>query len=128
VDDLTTENDSTGPGSQVVRFAGGIHVRRFVGGVGAPIGGHLEVGRDHLRFWGLGFDVRVRRQDAEGVRFGPGINATRISAVLVKPSQEQFFWLSTKHPDPIRAALLERGWPVTDDDNFDLGVADEFRE
>ncbi len=112
----------------VAAFRGGIHVRRFVEGVGAPIGGHLEVGRHRLRFWGLGFDVKVYRPDVMAVRIGPGINATRISAVLVEPSQEQFFWFSTRHPDPIRAALLEKSWPIVDDDKFDMGVADEISE
>jgi hypothetical protein len=109
-------------------FRGGIHVRRSIGGVGAPIGGHLEVERDRLRFSGLGFEVAVRREDVQAVRFGPGINATRISAVLHTPSQEQMFWLSTRHPEPIRSALTEMGWPIVDDHHFDLGVAEEFPE
>jgi len=108
------------------KFRGGLHVRRFIGGVGAPIGGHLEVTRDHLRFSGLGFDVKVRRDDVQAVRFGPGFNATRVSAILHTPSQEQMFWLSTKHPGPIRMALAERGWPIVEDDSLDLGVAEEF--
>jgi hypothetical protein len=125
--DSSSVNDEL-PKEDAVTFRGGIHVRRFVGGVGAPIGGHLEVARDHLRFSGLGFDVEVLRQDVTAVRFGPGVNATRISAILARPSQEQFFWLSTKHPDPIRSALSDRGWPIVDDDHFDMGVADEFKE
>ena len=115
-------------GSGTARFHGGIHVRRFIGGVGAPIGGHLEVDRDHLHFSGLGFDVKLSRTDVQAVRFGPGINATRISAILHKPSEEQFFWRSTKHPDPIRSALTELGWPIVNENNFDLGVADELQE
>jgi hypothetical protein len=107
-------------------FHGGIHVREFIGGVGAPIGGHLEVNRDHLRFFGLGFDVMLRREDVQAERFGPGIDATRVSAILHKPSQEQMLWLSTAHPEPIRVALTEMGWPIVEDHHFDLGVAEEF--
>src|ERR1700675_2053312 len=109
----------------MVSFQGGVHVRRFIGGAGAPFGGHMEVDRDHLRFRGWGLAVTVHRQDVQAVRFGPGINATRVSAVLFKPSKEQMVWLSTTHPEPIRSALTDRGWPIFDDDNFDLGVAEE---
>jgi hypothetical protein len=109
-------------------FDGGIHVRRSTGGVGAPVGGHLEVDRNLIRFRGLGFDVPILRQDVESVRFGPGLGATRISAILVKPAKEQMIWFSTRHPDKVRVALGELGWPIVDDSNFDLGVADEVEE
>jgi len=124
VGDGPSHVDPAEPGDAT--FHGGIHVREFVGGVGAPIGGHLEVNRDHLRFYGLGLDVKLRREDVQAVRFGPGINATRVSAILHKPSQEQMIWLSTKHPEPIRLALTEMGWPIVEDHHFDLGVAEEF--
>ena len=109
-------------------FKGGIHVRKFVGGVGAPVGGRLEVDKHRLRFHGLGLDVRIPREKVKAVRFGPGINATRISAILLEPSQEQFVWLSTRHPEVIRNALQELSWPIVDDPSFDLGVAEEFNE
>jgi hypothetical protein len=113
-------------GEPPASFKGGIHVRQQIGGVGAPIGGHLEVTNDAIRFSGLGLNVTIPRRDVQAVRFGPGIGATRISAVLLKPAKEQMIWFSTRHPEPVRAALSRFGWEVVDDPNFDLGVAEEY--
>jgi hypothetical protein len=115
-------------GSGAASFRGGIHVRRFFGGAGAPAGGHLEFDRDLIRLWGLGFEVTVRREDVRAVRFGPGMLATRFSVMPNKPGPAQMFWLSTRRPTPVRAALTELGWPIVEDRKFDLGVADEIQE
>ena len=107
-----------------VTFKGGIHVRGVVGGTGVPFGGHLRIGNEHIRLWGLGFDISSRRDAVQAIKFSPGVFVRRISVVPIRQSSIQMLWFSTGSPEPVRAALVARGWTVIDDDDFALGVSE----
>jgi hypothetical protein len=120
------ENEKVKSALPTTSFRGGIHVRRPIGGVGAPIGGYLDVDSERVRLHGLGFDFNFVRHDVKFIRFSPGILATRVSFVLLSPNDSRFAWFSTRQSRKLRLALESRSWPIINEKSFGLGIADEL--
>lgn len=91
-------------------FTGGIRSGVFGFGGTAPFG-HLEFDADELRIWGLGMEVRAKRNQVEGVRLSRGFLATRVRVVFLDGSTSDVYFAALGR-GAVRDALRLRGWKV----------------
>lgn len=91
-------------------FVGGIRSGALGLGGTAPFG-HLEFDADELRIWGLGMEVRARRDEVRGVRLSMGFLATKVRVVFLDDSVSTVYFAALGRA-AVRDALLQRGWRV----------------